>query len=335
MPSDFDSDRPKRRRSWFHYAVGGGLLLLALVFLAGIATLGVITWRVRTSYFAAQNSIDAELARIHAAGEPFSAPEMYAFHRVPAGTSDATAAWLNAIATFEHEELEADINALPLFGEGTTAVLPAQLTPKDAAAVAGLFDKYASTIDAVAEAAREPGECRLPIKFEDEFIGNRVPSLKIYWLVRLLGLKAQRQQAAGDTDGAIETLTTMLAACSTLKRQPHGLDHGRRLASMSNVLRHVYWLMHDVQLDERQLATLQSKLDEADYDGSLTIALLGNRAMWYPYFLKNAEAPGVVQITEGDKSSEEPGRPQDCELTLRFAARMIAASRQPFPQALE
>jgi len=65
-----------------------------LIIVGGAITLGVITWRVRSSYFAAQGAIDAEMARIRAADEPLTTEEMYAYHRLPYGTADSTTAWL-------------------------------------------------------------------------------------------------------------------------------------------------------------------------------------------------------------------------------------------------
>lgn len=333
MHGNSNEERPRDARcSWVFWLISGALLILALIMATGAATLGVISWRVRTGYFEAQQSIAAEIARIRTAGEPLTAEELHRFHRIPDGIADTTPAWMQTLASFDGHQLEADFSSLPAFGGDWLAPLPDPSDQSKVDAVRTFLEKYEPAISASQEAANLPGVCRIPIEFEAGFKDKREASAELHSLIRLQGLKVRMHRSIGEIEEAIEILSSMIATTDALKTQPSGLDYGRRLLALTYILQHVHWLVMEVQLTEDQLRRIQAELEGVQPDGGLTVALIGDRGMMFQEFL-SSQSPGVVQLTEGDNTGSLPGLAQDCDMYLRMMAQLIAASRMTFPQS--
>ncbi len=113
------------------------------------------------------------------------------------------------------------------------------------------------------------------------------------------------------------------------------IEHLVRLATATMALREVEFLLNEAELTDEQLARLQALVAELDFQQGLSESLLGERGMGYHAFHH------MEQMNFGDVTAKpNPGdgnltRPADCRLYLGFMQEMIAASREPFPGALD
>jgi hypothetical protein len=157
---------------------------------------------------------------------------------------------------------------------------------------------------------------------------------------RLLQMEARVKFHQGDIDGALVTVGHMLKVGQTLDHQPTLIEHLVRLAVHGVAMGEIEFLLNQTQLTEPQLARLQQQLAAMDLKSGLTTGMLGERGLGYNTFQNVHSLADVQAIGGGDapgewesKVSVSVGRPADCEKYLEMMEEMIAASREPFPQA--
>ncbi|MEX2175453.1 MAG: hypothetical protein WD872_13910 [Pirellulaceae bacterium] len=307
-------------------AVVAGVVLIALL------ALGVIVWQVRSRHFAAQDAVRQQIAEFHSAGEPITSQDMYAFHRLPPGTPDATDAWLAVLDTFDQEQFDADVSSFELetLFKGD---MPASLSDDQQPAAQKLLAKYETTLAAAEKAAATPGECRFPVEFEKAYAASNDHIAALRSLGRLQLLSARLRALNGDIEGAIDLLAQAIATSAALSRQPSDLENIIRTVILVKTFDELQWLLNATELEDVQLARLQTELDSIDLDHGLTIGLLGDRALMFEAFRTGYE-PGAVSIMDGHKDAELPPAAIPCHLYLTWISKFVAASREPFPQAL-
>jgi hypothetical protein len=328
-------EKPYYKRWWFVPAVAAGVLLGMLV-LAVVALLVSL----RMSHYAALQKVQEEVARIQARGEPITTEDFHAFHRVPPGTRDITQDWLKALAALDENALNTSGQALPLFGEADPALLRPTAPGSQLAAAEKLLNDFADPLVKIHDAAALDGQCRFPIEFE-KGIGALLPhAQKMRSVQRLLQMEARVRLHRGDIEGALESIGHMLKAGQALDQQTTLIEHLVRVALYTVAFSEVEFLLNETQLTEPQLAKLQQQLAALDLKSGLTTGMLGERGMGYVTF-QQVHTLGDVQAIAGDGSSAgweskvgtTVGRPADCQKYLELMGEMIAASREPFPEA--
>ena len=307
-------------------------IVLAVTLLVAIAAFGTLVWRARAGHFSATKNIDAELARIHAKGEPITVAELYAFHRLPARATDSTTIWIAALDSFDQGKLDTDLQTLPLVGEGRTAQLPLDLNEDQLSEVRVFLEKYDATTAAILAAAATPGECCFPIKFEDGISASPPITLKLHSALRLLAVKLRMLEIQGNLEEAIDILEAMLAASDALKNQPSTAEQATQGAMLFRTVTEISGLLNEYVLTETKLARLQAKLASVQLETGLTTGLVGERGVHFQMYLSTTP-PGVVSLTEGDTTGRQPGLAHDCQMYLEYMAKLIDASRLPFPEA--
>src|SRR5262245_4915659 len=155
MP-DLPHDRADRRRSLSCgvMALGcfGTLVLLLLL-------VGLSVWLYfRGRHQRAVAAVKAEVARIHAAGQPITTEDMVKFHRVPDGIFDATPLWLDAINAAAATKTGTE-SQLPIVGDGQLAGLRADASQSLLPLAEQFLAAHAETIAKTQKAAAAGGQC--------------------------------------------------------------------------------------------------------------------------------------------------------------------------------
>ena len=334
-PPDVNSPKARfaRRTLW--------LLIASAPFLMILAAAAVIGLQFQLARRVAEAAVKAEVARIQAAGEPMTIEDLYAYHRVPPGTPDTTAAWIAVLKSFDEKELSAAGKALPIIGLGTDENLLRPNVPgSQAAELAQLLEQYGKTLQAAHAAAKLPGECRMPTKFEDGFAMLLPNVQKTRTLCRLEQLELRQRLYEGDIPGTLESVDTMLATAGTLDHQLTLVEQLVRMAIISVALHEVERILNEAQLTEPQLAELQAKVQSLDNQGGVNRGMLGERAIGY----NATQHPDVLNqlhhASDGNGPSSMVGStllnsPAACEVYLELMAESIEASRAPYPEALK
>lgn len=336
-PLDEVPEKPYYKRWWFVPAVAAAVLL-------GMVVLGVVALLVslRMAHYVALQKVQAEVARIQARGEPITTEDFRAFHKVPPGTRDITQDWLKALAALDESALNTAGQSLPIFGEADLATLRPDAPGSQLAAAEKLLQDFAEPLATIHAVCALEGQCRFPIEFEKGIGAIVSHAQKMRSVQRLLQMEARVQLHRGNIDGAISTIGHMLRAGQALDHQTTLIEHLVRVAVYTVAFSEVEFLLNETQLTEPQLADLQQQLAALDLKSGLTSGMLGERGMGYVTF-QQVQTLGDVQALgdatnwdeRGSRSNADVGRPADCEKYLELMGEMIAASREPFPAAME
>lgn len=314
-------------RWWVVPLAAFGVLVLLLVLAAA-----VIAWRWRADNLAAVARVKKEVARIEASGHPITTEGLYAYHRVPAGTLDSTALWLAALNSFDERQFNTDRKDLPIVGTAESSALAPPGDPALLADSAAFLKKYDPTREAILAAVRHGGECRIPVKFEDG-IGMLLPNAqKVRDLAQLLALDIRVRSCHGDAAGALESLDALYATTVTMQGQLTLIEQLVEMAVESVAFKETEQLLNELEFSDEQLARLEARLAALDIQGGLTTGLIGERAMGYHTFHHLENVPDVPQL-KGMGKSGQLSRPADCEWYLQLLEELIAASKEPFPEA--
>ncbi|MEX2174088.1 MAG: hypothetical protein WD872_06980 [Pirellulaceae bacterium] len=334
-PSTLDPDsqaarRERRARWWFVVSV---LVFAPIVLLvAGVAAVVIWFQVARSAAFA---EVQKEVARIQAAGEPITTEDLYAYHRPAAGTKDITPLWLAALQSFDEAQFGKDAGTLPIVGSGQQTTLAADDPSGQLAQAEQFLAKYDATVAATLAAARESGECRFPVQFE-QGVAMLLPKVqKMRGVARLLSLRTQVAMARGDAPAAIESVEATFAASRAMENQLTLVEHLVSLAIAGVAIQNVESLLNEMDLTDEQLVQLQAAVERADLRGGLTTGMLGERGMGYHAFhhmeqmTSRNNAGAMAPPGEGHLS-----RPVDCKFYLETVRQLVEASREPMPQAL-
>jgi hypothetical protein len=216
-------------------------------------------------------AIDAELARIRAAGEPVTLEDLDQMYAVP--SKNAAEVYGNAFAA--------------LSGDSEMALSIQGHLPKNSEALSAPMRKeieefLAKNRDALALLHQAAGiaECRYPIDMKEGPLSKMTHWAKIRQCAQLLEIEAI---AAADRDrsgqAAAEAVTTLLRLGSSLKNEP--IEHSQWIRIYCDQLAFVAVerILNRVQLDESSLTgLLKAFVDAENLDGP-TRALLGQRVL--------------------------------------------------------
>lgn len=330
LPETLNPDSPvaKRaaRRRWWLVAI---LLIAPLVLIVmGVLTLVIV---LLAQHGVAMASVKEEVARIQAAGEPITTDDLHAHQRVPSGTADITHLWLAALDSLDEKQFNLDAQPLPIVGQREVSVL----SPADVASAEALLAKYDATVKATLVAAQAEGECRISVKFEDGFAALLPNAQKSRTLASLMKLRGRTALARGDTEQAVESVEALFGTSRALSHQMLLIEHLVRMATASMSLTEVEFLLNEAQLDDGQLKRLARQVEALDFQQGLTTSLMGERAMGYHTFHHMEQMSMGNVVNKPNPGNGNLSRPADCAIYLGFLREMIAASREPFPQALD
>jgi hypothetical protein len=286
-------------------------IFVALLALVGLA-FGLFALRWWAEQRVAAGAVEKEVARLRAAGEPFTIDDLYDFHKLPPGVLDATPAWLAAMKSYDAARFNQDAKGLPYVGDGSPSMLDSEA---GRLAAEQFLTDYHATIQAVLAAARGPGECRYLARFERGFSGIPSEAQNTRTLVRLLALNAHIQASKDGSAEAVESLTAMYAVSDTLSHQLTLVEQQVRLATLSVAMQQTELVLKEAELTPAQCGQLVQCLQSCDIQGSFTRSLIGERALGYNAFL----------------TASPVTRSPDCEKYLDWMAAAITFSSEPLP----
>jgi hypothetical protein len=319
-------ERAARRRWWFLAT----LFVFAPLLLVAAAMLTAMIW-FATQYSTAYHSVQAEVARIQSAGEPITARDLHAYHQPGLGVTDTTGLWLVAFDSFDEQQFSTDAAALLVAVDGAPQMpLDSALAPAN-----DLLAKHNKTVQLALAASKAEGECRFPVQFEVG-LGATLPHLdKARPLARLMQLRARAAAANEKSAESVESIEVMFATSRALSDQVLLIEHRVRLATAMMALREVETLLSEMELADQQLATLQMHVEELQFQGGLTSALLGERALGYHASHHMESMSNGEFIAPANPGEGKLWRPADCALYLELFRELIDASRASWPVALD
>jgi hypothetical protein len=239
----------------------GILAALVVAYLAGKAAWR--NWRV-----------GQELARIRAAGEPVTAADLAAMHRVPAGRPDATPAWQAAVQA--SQQLRQYPDELPLFRKNGEMASPEESWSEPA--VAEKFVRQHAALYAQIDAAlATPGDCAYLDDFSAGYYTLLDQVQQMRTIFRLLVLRAYLAAQADDADGAARNLVGALKAVDTLRREPILVSQLVRMVLNQGSVEALEYLLPEVAWNDEHLAAIQKQLLAIEYLEGLELAVLGER----------------------------------------------------------
>src|SRR6185437_13419214 len=204
---------PKRR------GMGMGTIVLVaalamLLLLAAVFTIGSLV---------SIRQLDAELAKLRAAGQPVTAADLDALYAFPPKERDTTELWLGAFAVLDSPAYGNDAADLPDVGEGGAVPPPGEPWPQLEAAEAFLA-KYRDPLAKMHRASEPGGEARFPLTFSagDGAVASALlPHIQhVRGAVRLLKLESEVHIRRNDPHAAAESVRAIFAAARSFERQP-------------------------------------------------------------------------------------------------------------------
>ena len=327
-PPDVDPQSPAARRAgwlgWWFYFVVVVAAPFALILAAAAAV--YLWWKLED--IKATNKVQAEVARIQAAGEPVTIYDLYAYHRVPEGTNDITAQWAAALKLYEGKQYRLDCESQPIVGTGDAAALDAGVPNAQVLAAEAFLSKHDALVQATLAAARAEGECRFPQAFEqgEDALLRHVQQVRT--LARMMSVRMRVSIARGDNQASIESIAATLASSRMLLQELSLVGQLVRIAIIGVAASDIEHLLNHADLSDEQLAQLQSHVQRLRIPDGLTTGLLGERAIGYHSF--HQFPPGAaarIATAARPMASGELTRPADCDVYLERLHEYIDASR--------
>ena len=330
LPDLLDSNsaagqKAARTRWWFIASV----VVIAPLVLVVAGILAVVLW-IMGMHGAALRKVEAEVARIQAAGEPITLDELYAHSRVPAGTKDITPLWMTALNSLDEQKFNADGKSLPIVGEVPGNELPAA----DVAAAEALLAKWDFTVQATLVASRAEGECRIPVEFKDGFSAVAQCAEDARPVANDAPAEPRRPGQGGHRRGR-RVGRSDVRGIAALSHQMLLIEHLVRLATAGMALREVERLLNEAELTDQQLNRLKAHVQALDFQQGQIRSLYGERGMGYHMF-RHSEQFDMAQGDFAKKANAGEGaitRAADCLVYLDLQKELIAAAGEPFPDA--
>jgi hypothetical protein len=332
-PDTFTDAELRPRRSVLARIAIVLLIVAGLMFGIMILTAGGVVWWMRSRNLAARDWIETEVARIQQAGEPITTADCYAF-QARLATPDITQYWITAIDALDEKQLLADGKLLPVVGSGSEESLRPDAPETQFDAVQAFLQKNDSVLQAVLFAARQPGHCSLPVKFEDGLNARLDHVQALRQIARLLKLQLRVRAYQGDIDGAIESLGALVATSEALNHELIMVEYLVSLAIGGVAEHEAKFLLNERALSDEQLSCMQRLISGLDPKGGLTIALYGERAMGYYSFNHLGTLVDDKQSSLHKFDGQLP-LPVDCQTFLQWSRELIEYSREDFPLALD
>jgi hypothetical protein len=311
------TDSPVKRRRI------GRMLCIYLGLVAVLPLVAYFVWS-GLSY----RRIQAELARIRAAGEPANAAELETFYRLPQGAVETTGLWLSGAGPLDTPAFNAAAKGLPIVGESQGQIpLPGEPWG-DLTAAEKLLQDYAPQLAQLHEAARLGGQARYPTDFEAG-IGMLLPHVQqLRSAARLLALEAHVRAHRGDAAGAADSLDAIFKLSGSLEREPLLISQRVRMAIATVGRQEMLKLLPAARFSDEDLARLQADLHTARNSQGTQHGMLGERVLGMEAFNdpNTAAVIGVPRLAHF-------GRHQDLVNYLEMMGRFVEASKQTPQQA--
>jgi len=308
----------------------GRLGVWGVVFLALGFVLLLLVALLVGRWFQASRLVEAELVRIRAAGEPVTPDDLRQYCPVTPDEEDTTDLWLRGVGALDTPEFQSDARPLPVVGESQAEIPPPGEPWPQLNAAEELLAKYRRSLDLLHGAADQGGAARYRLDLVplDRKVLDQVQSLR--GGARLLTLEANVRAHRGDLHGAADAIHAMFLLGRSLEREPLMMPQLMRGAIAGQAREQLRRLLDSVEVADDDLDRLQQDLRASDAKATLRRGMMGERVAGIQQF----DAPGSGGAGGGSVFFKVTQRGSFLEF-LQFWDKMIQATEEPWPQALE
>lgn len=244
----------------------GGLFLLVVLSAGGFKLTG-------------RRALNAELAKIRAAGEPAAAGQLESFYQSPPTDRDTTQLWLQATEPLNRPQFQTEARALPFVGDLQEPVPWPGEPWTELAEAEALLTVHQRSLELMHQAARQGGLARYPTRFADSISMLLTHVQQLRSGVRLLALESTVEAHRGRPGAAVDAIATIFAAGRSLEQEPCIISQLVRVAIDGTARDRAVWLLSAADLDDAMLTRLDAELAACEYRRSAYCALVGERVM--------------------------------------------------------
>ena len=315
------SDTSAKSDSLRRYAPCGCVLSMFVLMIL-LPAVGWMIWSAR-----AARRLQAEFEKIRVAGDPMDADGLAELYALSPDREDATQLWIEVTDAFSQPAFASAAKDLPVVGTGGEPPLPNE-TWEQLEAVEKLLADYSAEMEKIHKATASGGGARFDLDFEQGANLLLPHTQQMRSVSRILVLEAFARAHRGDTAGVAETLEAMLIAPRALDKEPILVSQLVQNAMNNIAVRTLEKMLNSVEFSDAELQRLQQTVGQGDLHEGFRGAMLGERVIG----IQTIRNPGQL----GPQSRIQlPNRNEDLAFYLKYMAKWVAASREPFPQALD
>ncbi len=271
--------------------------VIVLVCVVAVMVAGIIVLRVKTlgpSESAAKKQVEAEIARIRAAGEPVSAADL----RGPKIPDSENGAVVYARAFKMAEGFDKSLQGDEY--SALTSTDPSRRTPEVMAKARTLVAKYKAVVPVIDQAVGKP-KCRFPVKWEDGYNAMFPHCAKLRRLSRLLSAVAVVDAYDGRVDDALHAVELNMKMSDSLKEEPTVISQLVRIAVLAIAGRSLDIVAGRVKIDEAWARRLYRVASGQDFSRCTDTAYQGERAMLIE-IVQDYQASGKLPNVTSDET---------------------------------
>jgi hypothetical protein len=278
--------------------------------------------------------MDAEIERLRAAGEPLTAAELHADHRLPVGSLDLTAEWSAVLVELDATRpdlADPQLQVLPLIGPRTLDELEPAEDNEVLLASEAYLNRIEPQVQSLLKLSTKPGEVCYPVNFEDHIAANLDHTQQIRHAARVLELRARVFLILGQADQLEPTLLAMLALVHTLDHSRTMIEHLVRCSIARRCSASILEAANRGALTPEQLRKFAAALDRTEFKNSAWLAYTGERVMGWEMMDVNASL--IADDPGGLTTLITSAGPVDRAFFLDGFARAVSASQQDYSDA--
>ena len=321
-----------RRWSWRRKAIAIALV----VFVTGF---GAIAWKLGPYFYwrySAQQRVNAEIARLKAAGEPLTAAELHAQYKVPDGTPDLTAEWSKALAELNAvvpTVQDPEFQDLPLKHSRPLEDLEPTAANSCLAQTEAFLVRIDPQLESLLEVAPKKGQVRYHVKFEDHLAALLVDAVNASTAARVLTIRARVNQIRGNAKELERSIGAQIATLHTLDHSRTFIEQLTRCAMSHLICDALISAANHEALSREQLRCLGAQLDTIEFRRAAWNAYSGERVMGWEAMDENASL--VADDAGGLTTLITSAGPVDRAFFLDTIGRAVNASEREYSRAAQ
>jgi hypothetical protein len=303
-------------------------LIVLVVLLIGVAVYAM--WRRQVGL-----DIQAELARIRQAGEPTTVEELAAFYPSSPEATATASAWLSATKALREPAFEELAKEITYDKTRASDILSSEKPWPAQSKAEQSVRRYASSLEQLYAAAERGGVARYSVDPRHAFV-VQVPHLNdLCGGCRLLQWDACLRARQGDAAGTARAIHALLMLAHSMDAEPTVAGYFIRVALGGIANRLLLDAVSLVRFSPQDLHRLQESVRAQDYEGLLYRAMVGSRV----YGLRIMNDPSLLTdaLTFKDVAAraQKGNRDLDRKCYLSLMGQLVAASQQPWPDAIK
>jgi len=227
-----------------------------------------------------QQELAVQLENLRQQGMPTNGEELNAYYVIPAGVTDSTSAWMDALQAADLASKSKAARALPIIGLGEPSSIPrrgAEWAQLDEART--FVEAHHSVRKLIHDAAALEGQARFPADFSAG-TSTLLPHLEqSRSAARFLTLDANVANHDGDFARMKADVRAMLELVRALQDEPVVISQLIRYAVFSQTSGQADSFLSDSDWSDAELQALQKQVQSLDFRKDFNRALIGEHAL--------------------------------------------------------